>query len=124
RRNFVARHLKKQGLDKDFKKEKGLLDSDTKTGKKPETFTERMVAAMKAMKKEAAAIGEIAKARRETRINNLNLNVEQNVQIDAPAAKTGETGLSGQGLDAAMRKAQTALWTAQLNKLTTASIGS
>jgi len=64
------------------------------------------------------------KARREVRVQNVNLKVEQKNIIKAPAAKDGTTGLSAGGLDAAMRKASTSLWAAQLNKLTTSAIGS
>jgi tape measure domain-containing protein len=63
-------------------------------------------------------------AQRKVRIQNVKIDVKQTNKINAPAAKDGTTGLSAQGLDASLRKAQTALWASQLNKLTTAAIGS
>lgn len=78
------------------------------------------------MSKNLGQLDLMRQMRREKHIQNINnkTTINQKNTINAPAAKDGTTGLSARGIDASLRKAQTSLWAAQLNKLTTAAIGS
>jgi tape measure domain-containing protein len=102
----------------------GVQNAEGETLEGSDTLVSRLKKALSDSSRELRGIGEVARARKEVRIQNINMKVEQKNTIKAPAAKDGTTGLSAKGLDASLRKAHRSIFGLELNKLITSSLGS